>query len=348
MYNNNIVKQDLEEIIKSIKNIEVLKNKTVLITGATGMMASYFMMTLLYLNDKHDYNIHIIPLVRNIDKLNKIIKVNERKDITPLIQDVCNEIKVNGEVDYIAHMASSANPSTIIKNPVGIIEANVLGTFNVLSLAKDKKSKILFTSTREIYGKVDDKIESIKENDMGVLNPMELRSCYPESKRMAENLIVSYAYQHDIKFNIVRIAHSYGPGMIIKNDGRVMSDFIGNVINNENIILKSTGEALRAFCYVSDCVVALFDVLINGNENDVYNISNEKEEISVKDLATLICEISKKPLKVVFDIQRNNNQYVTFKRIKLNNEKLFNLGWKPNVSLGDGIERTITYFSNIK
>ena len=204
---------------------------------------------------------------------------------------------------------------------------------------------MLFTSTREIYGEIQGK-EKIKETDMGVLECLELRSCYPESKRMAENLMVSFAYQYNIKYKIVRIAHAYGPGMIINNDGRIMSDLISYIVNKENIVLKSTGDAKRAFCYITDVVSALLMITVDGKPNEAYNISNETEEISVKDLAYMMKEMYQNT-EVVFNIEENKNEYVKFKRVPLDTTKLEALGWKPRVSLKTGIENTVKYFNEI-
>lgn len=346
MYNHPIVQKDLNKIINSKIEFFKLKDKSILITGATGMLASYYMFTLMYLNDKFNYNIKIYALVRNQEKLETITSFSKRTDIIPIIQDVCNKIQIEESIDYIIHMASSANPKTITTNPIGIINANVIGTINVLELAKDKKAEVIFTSTREIYGKIDENKNKISENDMGILDCLELRSCYPESKRLAENLMVSYAYQYDVKYKIVRIAHSYGPGMIIDNDGRIMSDLISNVINKENIILKSTGQAKRAFCYISDAITALLLVTINEKHNEVYNIANETEEISIKELAYKIKEMYNY-LEVVFDIKENKNQYVKFERTPLDTTKLERLGWNPEVTLVDGIKNTVQYFEDI-
>ena len=342
MYENKIIQEDLEIVIKQNIEFEKLRNKNILITGATGMLASYYMYTLMYLNDKLNYNIKIYALVRDKNKLEKITNYSSRKDIIPLEQDVCDEIKIKDNIDYIIHMASSANPATITTNPVGIINANVL------ELAKKNKAEIIFTSTREIYGKMTEDIDKISEEDMGILDCTELRSCYPESKRMAENLIICYAYQYGIKYKIARIAHSYGPGMIIKNDGRIMSDFIYNVVNGENIILKSKGEAKRAFCYVLDAITALIRITINDVENQIYNVANETEEITIKDLAYFLKDwYANKKIDVVFNIQENNNQYVKFKRTKLNTKKIENIGWKPVINLKNGIDKTVKFFSSI-
>lgn len=346
MYNNEIINEDLEFITKGI-DLEKLKNKTFLVTGATGMLASYYVATLLYLNDKFNYGIKVYALVRDSNKFFSKLGIEEREDLIVIEQDVCKPIDIKEHIDYIAHMASSSNPKTIVENPVGIIEANVLGTLNVLELAKKSKSEIIFTSTREIYGDMKD-TEIVRENNMGVLDNMIVRSCYPESKRMAENLIVSFAYQFDIDYNIARIAHSYGPGMIINNDGRIMSDLLSNVLNKENIVLKSDGTAKRAFCYVADAVKGLFYITATDNKNQFYNLANETEEIEIRQLADNLTKwYSDYNISLQFDIENakaNNSKYVNFARTKLSTEKLENLGWKPEINLTSGIQRTIDFF----
>ncbi len=342
MYRNKIIQKDISEICETqtIK-FEKLYNKSILITGATGMLASYYMYFLMYLNDRKQANIKIYALVRNAEKLEKLTQYSQRTDIIPIIQDVCNPIILPDRVDYIIHMASSANPKTITTNPVGIINSNVIGTLNVLKLAKKYNAEIIFTSTREVYGKTG--VDKIAEKDMGILDCLDLRSCYPESKRLAENLIVSYAYQYGISYKIVRIAHSYGPGMNIDNDGRIMSDLISNVVNHQNICLKSKGEAKRAFCYITDAITAMLLVTVSDKSDEVYNIANETEEITIKDLAFLLTQMYK-DLRVIFDIKENNNQYVKFERTPLDTTKLEQLGWKPQIQLKEGIKRTVCFF----
>lgn len=348
MYKSEIIQKDLKIIVSQDIEFEKLKNKNILITGATGMMASYYMYTLMYLNDTLNYNIKIFALVRNKQKLESMTNYSERKDIVPIEQDVCEKIEIKEDIDYIIHMASSANPKTIKSNPVSIINANVIGTMSVLELAKKSKSRVIFTSTREVYGKMEEGKEEILEEDVGELNQLEVRSCYPESKRMAENLLVSYSYQYDINYQIARIAHVYGPGMIIHDDGRIMSDLIGNVVNGEDIILKSKGEAKRAFCYIIDAITALIRITLTENENQVYNIANETEEISIKDLAYSLKKwYEDKNIDVVFDLKEDDNGYVKFKRTKLNTKKLEDIGWKSVISLKEGIKRTVEYFEEM-
>ena len=343
MFENSIVKDDLKMIISEKIDFEKLRNKTFLITGANGLIASYYTYTLMYLNDIKHLNIKILLLVRNKKKTEQ--NIGKRDDVIILEQDVCDKIDYIDNIDYIIHMASSSNPKTIIEKPVDIIKSNVLGTLNILNLAKTHKSEVLFTSTREVYGAMDKNVEKISEEDFGKLNFYELRACYPESKRLAETLILSYAYQYNIKYKIVRIAHTYGPGMNINSDGRIMSDLLEAVVNKKDIVLKSNGEAIRAFCYIVDTIRALFYITLDNNENEVYNVSNETEEISVKDLAYKLKEIfNDRNINVKFQIENDNRKYVSFKRVKLDTKKLEKLGWKPIISLEEGVKRTVNSF----
>ena len=205
-----------------------------------------------------------------------------------LLQDVCNPIQYDGSIDYIFHLAGNASPHFINTDPVGIVKSNMLGTFNILELAKEKhSSKVIFASTREVYGKNEIE-ERLTETSFGTIDPMENRSCYPESKRAAETIFRSYFLQYGVSFNVLRIAHSYGPGMNLHSDGRVMADLMGNVVDGKDIELKSTGEALRAFCYITDAVLGIFYAALKGEPGEAYNLANETEEISIRDLAKML------------------------------------------------------------
>ena len=245
---NKIVTKDMNFLTKRFEYSDEIKDKTILVTGATGLIAKNFVIFLLTLNKKLKLNIKVVALVRNLEKAKNTFKDYECENLIYLNQDICDEIKYDGKVDYIFHAAGSCSAEAIKRNPVGIMKANTIGTINVLEFAREKEvTKVIFPSTREIYGKVEG-IDNISESDMGVLDPLNSRNCYPESKRLAETLFRSYADQYGVKFNILRIAHTYGPGMEIRNDGRVMADFIGAVVDNKNIVLNSDGTAIRAFC----------------------------------------------------------------------------------------------------
>lgn len=341
---NDIVQEDMKDIYEQKILFDKLKNKSVLITGATGMLATYIIYFLYYLNINKESNIKIYALARNKKKAEEIFNtLIDDKNFVIVNQDVTKEILIDEKIDYIFHFASSANPKSILEDPVGIIQANTLGTINVCQFAAKNNTLVFFASTREIYGKIEGK-EFVKESDMGICDCIEDRACYPESKRISETICKSYNLQYKMKYQICRIAHVYGPGMNIDNDGRIMSDIISDIVNNRNIILKSDGSAQRAFCYLSDAVRAIFLILLNGKENDVFNLSNEEEEISIKNLAKLGAQLfSEKNIKVDYQIS-HNNLYTNYKRSKLDNSKLYNLGWRIKINLKEGIRKTVLSF----
>ncbi|WP_261874848.1 NAD-dependent epimerase/dehydratase family protein [Vibrio rarus] len=324
------------------KEFEKLKDKTILISGALGMLAACTVDFLLFLNEK-GYNINIILLGRSKERLIERFGM-ENDHLMFLVQDIKDEITLTSNIDYILHAAGNSSPFYIKNEPVNIIEANVLGSLNIVNLAKKNNIiNCLFTSTREVYGNVQDKDE-IYETTMGCFDPLDARSCYPESKRMAENIFKSANIQYGIPFNVVRIAHSYGPGMKL-NDGRVMSDFIGDTLQSINIRLNSDGLAIRSFCYVTDAINAMLLVLLKGEVSTVYNIANEKEDITIFDLAKEIINKSGKGIELT-RIEPVDGLYCNYPRTRLNTDRIEQLGWIPLVNLSNGIERTLNSFSD--
>lgn len=335
--------KDMECIEKSVGDCTKVYGKSVMITGATGMLAHYCVCFFMYLNKKYNADIKVIALVKNNKKAEEMFRSyldSEMFEI--LVQDISKSIDYGEKVDFIIHAAGYSSPYHIKNNPVGIIEANIVGTINILNFAmKGNISNILYTSTREIYGELKEK-ETINEGDMGVLDPLDMRSCYPESKRMGEQIFESFYRQYSIPFKIVRIAHVYGPGMAIC-DGRVMSDFIGDVVNGRNIVLKSDGLADRAFCYLTDAVAAMIIVLLKGNNGEAYNISNEEEPVIIRELAEKLAKMLPN-ISLEYIENKDKSGYCAYKRTGLGTDKLRKLGWKPMISLDDGLVRTVSSF----
>lgn len=344
----SVVKKDINTLIDRCPYIEDFRDKTILITGANGLIAKYLTYFFLEMNRECNTNTKVVALVRNKEKaMDAFGEFIDDGSLILLNQDVCESINYDGDVDYIFHAAGSASAYAIKTDPVGIIKANTLGTISVLEFARKKNVKcVLFPSTREIYGKVEG-VEEITENDMGVINPLESRSCYPESKRLAEALFESYYNQYGVPYIVLRIAHTYGPTMQISKDGRVMSDFIGAVVNNENIVLNSDGTAIRSFCYVTDTIEGIIDTMIKGEICSAYNLSNESEPYMIRDVAEELVQIyPEKGLKVEFSNPSDEVKkgYVNYKIVKLDTSKLEELGWSPKVKLSDGMKRTLDYF----
>ena len=344
---NKIIKEDMDNLVNSCPYEEEFKDKTILITGATGLIARNLTYFSLELNKQKHTNTKVVALVRNMDKARDAFSdYLEDSSLEFMNQDVCEKLEYAGNVDYIFHAAGSASATAIKKNPVGIIKANTIGTMNVLELAREKGSKVIFPSTREIYGKVDG-VEKITESDMGIIDPLNGRNCYPESKRLAEALFRSYYEQYGVPFNVLRIAHTYGPTMEINNDGRVMSDFIGDVVNDRDIVLNSDGTAIRAFCYVADTVTGIIEVMVNGENTEAYNLANETEPYMIRDVAKKLVDLyPEKGLKVVFSNPSDEVKkgYVSYKIVKLDTSKLESLGWSPKVELEEGMKRTVDSF----
>lgn len=345
-YKNSIVQEDLKQMAEEQLDWHLFDGKTILVTGATGMLATYISYFLLYLKEERGIELKLLSLCRSKVKAEKTFReFLDKPYFEVLLQDVCDPIQYDGSIDYIFHLAGNASPHYINTDPVGIVKSNMLGTFNILELAKEKKtSKIIFASTREVYGKNEEE-DSLKETSFGSIDPLENRSCYPESKRAAETIFRSYFLQYDINFNALRIAHSYGPGMNLHSDGRVMADLMGNVVDGKDIELKSTGEALRAFCYITDAVTGIFYAVLKGEAGEAYNLANETEEISIRELAKMLVSLRKdKDLKVVFNIPVNNTGYCNYKRVGLSTNKIEGLGWKPKTNLFTGIKKTLNSF----
>lgn len=347
-YNNHIVQADLREITSTPIQWEEFQNKTILVTGANGMLATYLIYTFLYLVDKKGLDIKIVALSRSLDKTQELYaEFLDKPYFVILHQDICDPIEYKNRVDYIYHFAGNASPFYIKNDPVGIVKSNLLGTFNVMEFARDKVPlKVVFASTREVYGETS--FSLLSENDsFGKINPLDNRSCYPESKRAAETILKSYFNQYRIKSVIARIAHCYGPGMKISNDGRVMSDFIYNAVNGQDIILMSDGNAVRSFCYINDAILGLLQITLCGCAGEAYNLANETEPMPIRDVAQLIaCSFPEKNIKVKFTGEENRNKegYCNYPRVALDVRKIEALGFTPQVKLKEGLLRTIKSF----
>lgn len=336
---NKILKEDLEMIVNADLPFEKFKNKTVLITGASGMIGSYLARSFLKLNERN-YNITLIALVRNLDKLGEDIKADKHTIV--LEQDVCDDINIDQNVDVVIHAASPASPVIMKEHPVDTIKANVLGTYNTLEVArKNDGCQYLYVSSREVYGQPYENQEYFKENDYGFVDPLNVRSCYPEGKKAAENFCVCYKEQYDVNTMIVRPAHIYGPGMSL-NDGRVQADFLRDVMNDRDILLKSDGSAIRTYTYIADAILAMFYVLLKGDEL-VYNIGDESSKVTIKELAETMIKASGKDLKLTFEI-KDTKGCAPFTLGILNTGKLRALGFKTKYSVYEGLKRLIRYF----
>lgn len=341
---NYIIDEDADQIIQENNGLTELFNTTVMITGASGMVGSYFLYTLVKLNEDYSANIKILPLVRDINKLKK--EIIDKDYICPIVQDVVEMIDFDGDVDYVIHAAGPASPKIMREKPVETNFANTLGTANTLMFSKNHNAKgYLFISSREIYGDPNEGQKYFTEyGKLGFVDPLIPRNSYAEGKKAAENMCVSFKSEYGVNAKIVRLAHTYGPGMSV-DDGRVQADFLKNALNGEDIVLKSDGSSIRTYTYISDAVSAMFNVLLNG-EDIVYNIADERNEVSIRQLAqTLVDIVPEKRLKLVFEIENPENKgYAPFQFGILSTEKIKNeLNWCAKYSVKEGFKRTLDF-----
>ena len=344
---NFIVTEDLEEIASENLPWEKLFNSTILVTGASGILPSYMVETLLYLNETRQANIIVVGVIRNVEKARKRFAHYEgRRDLILIKHDIRLPFTYENNVDYVIHAAGQASPKFYGKDPVGTLEGHAIGTANFLNFAAEKNVKcFLYFSSCAVYGNPSEKI--IDEKFIGKVAPMNLRSCYPLGKLAGENLCVAYNHQYGVPFKILRIAHTYG-AMMPLDDGRVFSDFVKNILSNENISLNSDGSAERPMLYISDAVRAYFRILLEGENTEAYNVASA-EYITILDLArTLISLYPEKNLQVTFNKEIAKG-YIAAEKNNANNRidisKLKNLGWQQKYSIREGFERTIRSYA---
>jgi len=345
MTDNSIIYQDLNDIANESIPWHLFNNKTILISGANGFLPAYMVETILFLLNKGIIqNTKIIALVRNIEKAQaRFSNYLNNRNLEFLVQDVCDTIKIVGEVDFIIHAASQASPKYYGVDPVGTLMANTLGTINLLKLAQEKSvESFLFFSSSEVYGALDESKIPTKENYFGYIDPTNVRSCYAESKRLGETACISWLHQYKIPVKIVRPFHTYGPGMSL-DDGRVYADFISDIVSGHNIEMKSTGEAMRSFCYLSDATIAFFRVLLNGKNGEAYNVGNLDAEISILNLAKLLISLFPDRNISVLEVQNSDEAYLksTISRNSPDLSKINRLGWFPKTNIKDGFYKTI-------
>lgn len=348
---NDIIWKDMQEIDQRGQNWHWLQNKTVVVTGAYGMLASYIVYFLIYLNEVYpQMQIRIVAHGRNEEKMSaRFGAYMDMPYFYATYDDICRPMDLEGAVDYIVHAASLASPQNYQVDPVGTLIPNCIGTYQLLELARKKGSRgFLFFSSGEVYGVIPQQVKEVVENTLGYVDPSALRSCYGESKRMGETMCKAWSHQYGVPAKSVRIFHTYGPTCDLKHDERIFSEFIGNIVNGQDIVMKSDGRSSRAFCYITDATDAFFRVLHKGEPGKAYNMGNSACLISVKELAkTLVDCFPEKNLCVITEKRLPDAAYLEspVKEMQIiNTDKLEILGWKPRIGIKEGFRRTVESF----
>nr|QDY51833.1 hypothetical protein 1_218 [Mimiviridae sp. ChoanoV1] len=309
----------------------------ILVTGGTGFIGSNLCRVLV-----KDKNNHVICLDNNITgSLDNIKDLKNLDNFEFIRHDICKEIML--EVDQIFHLACPASPKNYQKNGIKTIKTNILGSLNVLGLAKRTNARVLLSSTSEVYG---DPLESPqKESYWGNVNPVGIRSCYDEGKRCAESLMIEYNRRCGVDIRIARIFNTYGP-YLNKDDGRVVSNFINQAINNNDITIYGNGEQTRSFCFVSDLVEGLIKLMnCQTSEKTIMPINlGNPNEITVNKLAEIIIKLTSSKSKIINHKLPKDDPLKRNPCIKKAQELL---NWNPEIDLELGLNLTINYFTSL-
>ena len=345
----NMIHEDCDKIIRGVgKEFEKLQGKTVLITGANGMLASFFVDTISILNDNYfQLPCNVIAMIRS--KLNsdsRLWHLKDNKNIDFVVQDVSKPFKISGEINYIIHAASKASPKYYLLEPVDTINSNVNALKILLEYsAKNNIDGFLYFSSSEIYGTPDETNIPTSENYEGRVLCTSPRACYTETKRFCETMLVNYSKEYNIPAKIVRPWHVFGLGMRL-DDGRVIGDFIRDGLNNKNIQILSDGLSTRSFCYMTDAHIAFWKVLFSGLNAEAYNVGDYSREISIRDLADLTCNLFNN--KIQYSYSKNKNiDYIknSPQRCCPNIDKVKQLlNYEPNENLEEWLLRMIKWY----
>lgn len=340
--NNPLYRDDIEKVANQTLPWEKLRDKSVLICGATGLIGSFLVDVLMYKNTYHNLNCTVLATGRNMQRgKERFARYLNNVLFRFLAVDINGNFDIEKNVHYIVHLASNTHPIAYATDPVGTILTNIIGTDNLLRLAVEKKvQRFLFASSVEIYGENRGDCELFDERYCGYIDCNTLRAGYPEGKRAGEALCQAYIQQYGLDIVITRLARTYG-ATVLATDTKAISQFIQKGVKGENIVLKSEGNQLYSYSYVADAVSALLVCLFNGVCGEAYNVADAASNITLKELATLIADYV--GTKVVFELpsKTESTGYSKATKAIMSEKKIKEIGWFPMYSMGEGIRRTI-------
>ena len=335
---------ELDELCNLDLPYDDLKKQNILITGATGLIGSYLTDFLMHLNESKSLCMHVTVLCRSKDRAQKrFAAFLDRKDFTLLTGDVCQkEWLAKQTFDYIIHGAGNAHPKVFATQPVETMKANLLGTMNLLDYAvfhhvDHPVKQMVLLSTGEIYGHAHmDEETGWKETEPGVVDSMNVRSCYPEGKRAAETLCQSYYQEYDVYAVVARLCYIYGATIQDKNS-RADAQFLRNALAGEEIIMKSEGIQVRSYCYLQDAASAILTILLKGVPGEAYNVANEQSVVSIREYAEQMAKTFEVKIRMEIPEETEKSGYSKMEKEILDASKLRALGWEPKVGIQDGM-----------
>ncbi len=320
--------------------LEELRGRQILIAGAGGLIGSALVGLLLELDRKLGLSIDVYALGRDKEALERrFSRYIGTEELHIEEADVVEYMPADMRPDFIIHGASPASPIAYAQTPVDVMRANFLGTLRLLDLARESGGRLLFASSGEIYGSSDDPDAAFTEEVCGSVDPMRVRSCYPESKRAAETLCASYWAQFGVSAMAARLCYVYGPS-IAESNTRADAQFLRDAVSGREIVMKSRGTQVRSYCYVKDAAIALLSILLKGQPGQAYNVAARASVASIREYAETLAEIAGVNVTFALPSEEEARGYTTVQRAVLDPGKLEALGWKSVYSLRDGLYET--------
>ena len=347
---NDIYQSDIIKAASSDIPWEQLGGKTILLAGATGMIASVMIDILMYRNQnlsEHGQEVSVIAVSRNEAKARERFGAYwDSSFFTYLSHDITAPLPELGQIHYILHAASNTHPRAYATDPIGTITANVQGTYQLLNYAASHEcERFFFFSSVEIYGENRKDVDKFDESYLGYIDCNTVRAGYPESKRLGESLCNAFAAQKGQDFIIGRFSRVYGPTMT-PEDSKAIAQFIKKAAAGEDIVLKSAGNQLYSYTYVVDAATAAFYLLLLGESRSAVNVVDSASDIMLKDLAAILAKEA--GTKVVFELPDAVEQagYSTATKAVLDGTKIRQLGWRADTPIEDGLAKTLTFLRN--
>lgn len=350
IYDSEMYVMDLKETVMNSPFIQEFAGKSILITGAGGLICSGIVDLLLTSNAINHTGITIYAADINLDSMIERFSSYPDKGALKYLHivyyDATKKNQFDFQADYIIHGASNAHPKAIAERPVETMLDNFSGMYELLEYARQSKTiNTLFISSSEVYGLKTNR-EPFTEDEYGYLDVLNPRNSYSSGKRAGETLCASYSSEYGMHTNIVRPGHIYGP-TASPRDSRVGSSFAYDAAYGKDIIMKSAGTQIRSYCYMLDCDTAMLTVLLKGESAKAYNISNPDSIITISELAELYAKAG--DVKVIFDVpsEMEKRAFNPMDNSSLNSEKLESLGWKGLFNSVKGTEHTVKILKDI-